>query len=259
MATIPHRNQDCTVCICSECATVDPVTGRSTGPLIPSTTARRHAEYDRLARLLRSPNLPISPSLPASDQLPSDISVQSSYAEQIQSLRQEITERVSTLELSGELRFIYNPVDAGAYEHPDSVEMLLAPNARVTALQYGSHAQSTLVIDQESRFCEIIVQLQKMQDRELLAENDQLQERLFDALYEIHRYKAMEWSQQRSRSFTLSEGGPVIDTGKLSYRIRNIRSSHRTRMFFQKVSTSEPKIRSTFPHRVDDECATAQH
>lgn len=142
------------------------------------------------------------------------MSVHYDYAEQIKSLHQEITERVAILDLSGELRFIYNPLDAGAYEHPASVEALLAVNAGVTALQYGKHAKSTFVVEQESRFCEMVLQLQQM---EALEDNDQLQERLFNELYEIHRFKADEWSRQRNKSYTLAEGRPVIDTGKCLY------------------------------------------
>lgn len=263
MATIPHHaynRQYCTVCFCSQCATINPVTGRTEGLLIPTTTAYRHAADDRLARSFRLPDLPNSPSTLAASQPPPERNVRSDHTEQIQSLHQEIAERLATLELSGELRFLHNPSDAGVYdsEHPDN--MGVAANVGGTTLKYGSHAQSTRLIEQESRFSEIILQLQQMQEREPLDENEELQERLLNALDEIDRYKSVEWSRQRSRSYTSSEGHPVIDTGKLFIIFAiSVYSQPECRMLFPKLSTSEPKTKSTFPHRVDDERATTHH
>ena len=180
------------------------------GVLVPKTTADRHRLADlsaeELDRTAATSAACILRQVPPTD--PVERGSRSSPRRETFHLEMEIASRSIWTPSGRPFVFAITPTEQLEYRHPDPSEARL-PNRGTHALLPGDRANREFV-ENESRLCKILNNLEQypLGDTEIV-----LQDKVYEGILRMRRYKETEWNRQRNLSIIRSHGCAVIDSG----------------------------------------------
>jgi len=206
------------LCTCkSYCLRFNQETMSYEGPgiLVPKTTADRHRladlstrELDKTAstsaaRILGQPPPTNPPPMDLVEGSSRDVPQHETFH-----LEMEVASRCMWTPSGRPFVFVVTPTEQLEYQHPDLSRGHL-PNHGPYSLVPGDKANREF-LENESRLCEILYHLEQylLRDAEIV-----LQDKAYEGLHRMQRYKEAEWNRQRKLSIIRSLGCAVVDSG----------------------------------------------
>ncbi|KAF9455554.1 hypothetical protein BDZ94DRAFT_1316113 [Collybia nuda] len=206
------------VCECRMCSTLDPLTGRREGKVIPRSTRDSHRRddkvHDAIERMEQVPGTWHQPQR-RTDYMNREPSFQFNMAEReaqhkrITLIKNEV-EWLSEFPLTSltvPLLFKHTPELNGEYQFPSDAD-ILRPNYGLHALQTRPRANAAF-LHTENRYCEILTILQT--EPQLGTEDVETTTSLVrNELERLSHEKALQWAQQR---ISTTSGPTLVNTG----------------------------------------------
>ena len=203
-------------CTCkSYCLEFNPETQayEGEGHFIPKSTAANHQLDDRLSQSLDNLTANVASQVlsysPPPD--PAEEVVHLSVGDHNFTLEAEILRRCTWSLVNQSLVFAVDPSPSLRYQYPAADEAHIC-NRGPYALLPG-HVANISYLENESRLCEILVELNRRRQIEGL---ESMLTKVHEGLVAMRRHKEMEWNRQRTWSIARFHGYGVVDTSELA-------------------------------------------
>lgn len=208
------------VCVCHTCVSLNPLTGRYEGKIIPRATRDSHKREDKIRgagnkakSVKRAQGHSQTETSPTSSNQSSSFEFnrkeREAQSEKIRMIKEEVG-WLSELPLTSPtvpLIFKHVPESNGEYRFPSDAE-IMQPNYGLHALQTRPRANAAF-LHTENRYCELLTILQA----EPRLETNDIEDTKNLILGELERMsheKALQWAQQRGM---VTSGPTLVNTG----------------------------------------------